>query len=343
MDNDDNYSGKSSVKEVEVSSHHNGLKVGDRVQVFDRYRYALPLEGVITKLSNSNDGVEVKLTTSHPPEKHVGKLEWFHAQQLVRLKATGFEMLDASPSSSVPLKEILRVTASGGVPSVVSAKAKEKIFSLVEVYDSMKGEGTQAGIPMTFVRFSKCNLDCSFCDTPYNRVAIKMSHDELVTLLVRMAPAWIIFTGGEPCLQLTSELLVSLRVRIPGVKFAIETNGTVWNEAVAGINYINISPKKGYPVHPSFSSLPVDEIRYLIDGPQDDIYDVGVTPKAITISPMMSDPVPLTTSWKSGEGHPSLTGVIDQASFNRCAYLVHKYRHRGARLSVQVHKFVGVR
>lgn len=241
--------------------------------------------------------------------------------------------------------------------------ANDKSYKLVEVFNSIKGEGTQAGIPMTFVRFSHCNLDCSWCDTPYNRVALNLGRKELLAHILDQHPVWVVFTGGEPCLQLDPPLTQALKAA--GIKMAIETNGMVWTNALTWIDYINISPKWWHPVDKQVLGLrAIHEVRYTLGDGQPDIWRIdtgefhgygdlneihtvaqliGVEADAITISPLMDEPYVLPEGWKSGDGYNSMHGKVNQASFNKCLHLVNKYKRFGARLSVQVHKFVGVR
>lgn len=257
------------------------------------------------------------------------------------------ESSSSSSSSSSPNPPVDKVV-----------EGEEPRLKLVEIYNSVKGEGTQAGIPMTFVRFSKCNLTCSWCDTPYNRIAITMTKEELVNHIIGLKPAWVVFTGGEPCLQLTYDMVLAVKAK--GIRTVIETNGMIWSNALNIIDYINISPKIGCPVHKSFKQLEVSEIRYTLADSQKDIWNVftgepyekckdyddgeelGIRTKAITISPLMDDPEP-KPGFKSGDGFGNDFGKPNRASLNQCLYLVQKYRHIGARLSLQIHKFVGER
>lgn len=249
---------------------------------------------------------------------------------------------------------------------------KEKRYKLVEMYTSTKGEGTQSGMPMLFVRFSKCNLACTWCDTPYNRVAMELRASELIAAIIEKDPTWVVFTGGEPCLQLDTAITEPLMAA--NISMAVETNGMIWTPALAHMDYVNISPKLGQPVHDKVTRAgrlgTVDEVRFTICDGQTDLWNVrsgqtilpelvldaekargsyerteiliGIKTKWITISPGMKDLRPREDQ-KSGEGFQSVLGEIDRPSLDRCLYLVHKYRRFNARLSLQTHKFIGAR
>ena len=86
------------------------------------------------------------------------------------------------------------------------------------------------GYPVTFVRMYGCNLNCSFCDTPYSRSGNfeEMTPDELVCALQDFRPNFVVFTGGEPTLQIDELKVVisALRKIKPSIAIALETNGT---------------------------------------------------------------------------------------------------------------------
>lgn len=239
-------------------------------------------------------------------------------------------------------------------------KSDHRQFRIVEIFDSCKGEGTQAGIPMTFVRFAGCNLGCHWCDTQYNRAAFTPTHQELVSLLERREPRWIVFTGGEPMMQLTPALCQVIHDDLKA-SIALETNGLVFDPAVfEQLDYINISPKC-YRTRPEVDPLSeeeriapeivkwaneggtIHEVRFVVDHAKYDLWDLGFSPEWRTISPLMEEPTPLPAGWVSGDGFNNLHGVFNRTCLNRALYLVHKYRHDDARLSIQCHKFVGVR
>jgi len=209
-----------------------------------------------------------------------------------------------------------------------------KHFELVEIFHSVKGEGVNAGIPMMFVRFAHCNLSCPFCDTPSDEVKLRMNEGELLAKIREEFPAWVVFTGGEPGLQLTESLVI--KVREMNIRIAVETNGTVPNEAFLKVDYVVISPKG--PVDPwwrwyhqrSAGGREVAEIRYL-----------ALPDKDPTIVPIPSHYVCVSPAFEGGRGQ--LTGQPNQRALNRALHLVQTHRHEGWRLSIQVHKLIAVR
>lgn len=100
-------------------------------------------------------------------------------------------------------------------------------FKVIEIFDSIDGEGQYAGCLATFIRLAGCNLRCSYCDTTYAFTGgIEMSIDEIMRKVSRLGNKHITLTGGEPLIhtnisQLIWELCKS------GYIVNIETNGTI--------------------------------------------------------------------------------------------------------------------
>jgi organic radical activating enzyme len=107
-----------------------------------------------------------------------------------------------------------------------------------EIFVSLQGEGFHTGTAAVFVRFSGCNLACSFCDTNHQSFTL-MSDEEIADAVAKHTADWVILTGGEPSLQ-ASELLIELLHR-NGKKVAIETNGT--HKLPTNIDWVTVSPK----------------------------------------------------------------------------------------------------
>lgn len=105
-------------------------------------------------------------------------------------------------------------------------------MKIVEIFDSIDGEGIRAGHTATFIRLAGCNLRCSYCDTLYALFGeespceyTEMSVDEVMER-VNTAFGRVTLTGGEPLLHEESALLVK-RLLENGVEVNIETNGAV--------------------------------------------------------------------------------------------------------------------
>lgn len=92
-----------------------------------------------------------------------------------------------------------------------------------EIFYSLQGEGHYSGTPAVFVRFSGCNLDCSFCDTQHEQ-GERLTNEQILTRIASFEAKHVVLTGGEPTLQVDAELLKMLK--IAGYYIQIETNGT---------------------------------------------------------------------------------------------------------------------
>jgi 7-carboxy-7-deazaguanine synthase len=136
-------------------------------------------------------------------------------------------------------------------------------YSVKEIFYTLQGEGTHAGRPAVFCRFSGCNLwtgresdrakaVCKFCDTDFvgtdGELGGKFANsDDLAGTIDSLWPLaytaskYVVFTGGEPLLQLDTALIESMHQR--GFEIAIETNGTL--PVPTGVDWICVSPKIG--------------------------------------------------------------------------------------------------
>jgi 7-carboxy-7-deazaguanine synthase len=139
-------------------------------------------------------------------------------------------------------------------------------YAVKEIFKTLQGEGAQAGRAAVFCRFAGCNLwsgreedraaaVCRFCDTDFvgtdgpggGRFAAAEN------LAQAIAAAWgddvarrfVVFTGGEPLLQVDPALVDAVHVQ--GFEIAVETNGT--QEPADGIDWLCVSPKAGAPLN----------------------------------------------------------------------------------------------
>ncbi|MDE7413866.1 MAG: 7-carboxy-7-deazaguanine synthase QueE [Muribaculaceae bacterium] len=110
---------------------------------------------------------------------------------------------------------------------------------ICEIFYSLQGEGHHTGYPCVFVRFSGCNLNCSFCDTKHDD-GVFMEDDAIIRAVNLYSADWVVLTGGEPSLWIDDDFVTLLK-RATGKKVAIETNGT--RPVPSSIDWVTVSPK----------------------------------------------------------------------------------------------------
>ena len=178
-----------------------------------------------------------------------------------------------------------------------------------EIFESLQGEGFLTGTPAVFVRFAGCNLACPFCDTDHRPTA-QMTDDEIADAAAKFKAELVVLTGGEPGLQVSERLVELLHTR--GKRVAIETNGTC--QLPANIDWVTVSPKEG--------STPIlttaNEVKVVF---QEDI-DVEKWRTAIKAD------------------HYFLQPCSCQNTAETISYIM---EHPHWRLSVQVHKYLGIK
>lgn len=143
------------------------------------------------------------------------------------------------------------------------------VYSVKEIFLTLQGEGEQAGRVAVFCRFTGCNLwsgreedraqaACQFCDTDFvgtdgSNGGRFLTAGELADRIAGFWPAsaatplsrrLVVFTGGEPLLQLDELLITAMHDR--GFFIAVESNGTI--HAPKGIDWLCVSPKAGVPL-----------------------------------------------------------------------------------------------
>lgn len=164
-----------------------------------------------------------------------------------------------------------------------------KKYFVKEIFQSLQGEGYWSGRLAVFVRFAGCNLwsgrerdrekaICKFCDTDF--VGGKsMSQDELISEICKYS-GMVIFTGGEPALQLDNELIRQLHKRHKYC--AIETNGTL--KVPETLDWICVSPKAGTEIIVKWA----DELKFVFPqgGMSPDAARNSLSAKHLWLSPM---------------------------------------------------------
>ena len=212
----------------------------------------------------------------------------------------------------------------------------KRTLRVKEIFFSLQGEGARVGTPNIFIRLAGCNKNCSFCDTDW-KDGIEYTLDNLISVISRYPCSSIIWTGGEPTLQLDEEIVELFKEE--GFYQAIETNGS--NPVPVGIDYVSCSPKEGVTIRDlweNFNGRQLDEFRYLIttDSIKEidkQLPDIENLPEATYyyISPMF-------------DGFAYVPGVVNACvDYLKSKYnWFNKYSSKTWRLSVQIHKIIGI-
>jgi 7-carboxy-7-deazaguanine synthase len=99
-------------------------------------------------------------------------------------------------------------------------------MKVCEIFKSIQGESSYAGMPCTFIRLTGCNLRCSYCDTAYAYYnGRELSEDEIMSEVRRAGIDLVEITGGEPLLQKEVSHLIE-RLLDKGHTVLVETNGS---------------------------------------------------------------------------------------------------------------------
>jgi len=208
-------------------------------------------------------------------------------------------------------------------------------YAVKEIFLTLQGEGAHAGRAAVFCRFSGCNLwtgreqdrasaTCKFCDTDFvgtdgtlgGRYA---TSDDLADAVASQWAGehgyrYVVLTGGEPLLQVDTDLVDALRAR--GFAIGLETNGTI--EVPDGVDWICVSPKAGAELRVRRG----DELKlvYPQAGAMPDSF-AGLAFERFSLQPMDGPDVAANT----------------ERAVDYCI------RHPQWRLSLQTHKTLGIR
>lgn len=191
-----------------------------------------------------------------------------------------------------------------------------------DLFFTVQGEGTYAGVRSLFVRMPYCNLACPWCDTAYN------SHEkftpESLQKFAEKEPATrhCVLTGGEPMMHKHTPHVVHVLKGL-GYYIACETNGCY--PIVPGVDFVTCSPKRfaspHYFVHPD-AWASVSEFKYVVD----DAFDFDVLQRHDTTD---------------GRRY-SLSPEYNTMKTQTARILAYQTAHPGWRLNLQTHKWIGI-
>lgn len=216
---------------------------------------------------------------------------------------------------------------------------------MVEIFQTVEGEGTRAGFPTTFVRLFNCNLRCTWCDTPYSYAPFKPEYfarvSEIVKEVKKFPHRFICLTGGEPLMHgYKSERLIEALAEIDYIEdIHIETNGAIHLEPFAQLREnheeagrkvrfildykLPMSGENRRMIDENFAYLKeVDEVKFVIAGEEDF---------------QLAKQVVLT---KMKKGIPLFSPVWESMEPAKLVDLILKHQLTNVKLSLQMHKVI---
>jgi len=219
-------------------------------------------------------------------------------------------------------------------------------MQITEIYKSIQGESTYAGLPCVFVRLTGCNLRCSWCDSEYSFYGgRRMSPEEVFDEVEQLNPSGglVEITGGEPMLQEREVVPLMQRLLEAGFKVLLETSGERPLDHVPEgvVKIVDVKcPDSGEPDTFRIENLetlhPHDEVKFVLSGRSDYDFareftlrhDLARRVQAVLFSPAFSK----DTAGSSDSSH-CLLDPRELAEWMLADNVQ-------ARLNLQIHKFV---
>lgn len=198
-----------------------------------------------------------------------------------------------------------------------------------EIFGSLQGEGPSQGKPCAFVRLSRCNLACVWCDTAYtwrfegdNRPhrsgetyerkanQVTLAEEDVAARIAALGQPRLVVTGGEPLLQAPS--LARMLAMLPReIAVEVETNGTVAQPPAldALIDQYNVSPKLAHSGNPAELALVPERLAHWAAEPRACFKFVIAEPADIAevLALVERYAIPRTRVWLMAEGTDSAT------------------------------------
>jgi 7-carboxy-7-deazaguanine synthase len=202
---------------------------------------------------------------------------------------------------------------------------------ITEIFYSIQGESSFAGLPCVFVRLTWCNLRCSWCDSEYTFTGgEEMSVDEVMEKIRGYACDLVEITGGEPLVQKRECVELSRRLCDEGYTVLVETGGSLDAGALdpRAIKILDVKlPGSGESHRNYWANLerlnPRDEIKFVIKDRADFDYALEVIDKY-----KLNDREPrvlFSPVWGDLELKDLAEWVLESGRFGRMQLQLHKY------------------
>lgn len=193
---------------------------------------------------------------------------------------------------------------------------------VVETFHSVQGEGFWAGTNAFFIRLAGCDVGCPWCDTKESWNASRHPQRSVTALVAEARatnPGIVVVTGGEPLMHHLDALTLNLREA--GLRVHLETSGA--HPFSGTFDWVTFSPKRTKQPHASIYAQ-VDELKIVVVDDQD-LERAAQEATKVPASAVKS----LQPEWQTPSSHALIMEYVLQ--------------HPEWRISLQTHKFLGVR
>ena len=215
--------------------------------------------------------------------------------------------------------------------------ASHELF-INEIFHSLQGESTLAGVPFAFVRLTGCNLRCTYCDSTYAfHDGKRMTIDEVCAAVAPFSTRHVLLTGGEPLMQKNTPALAQVLVD-KGYDVSVETHGELPIGPVVQNTRVIMdikTPSSGMQRGGYRTNLPLlketDEVKFVIASESDYAWARDlVRSETIPVKEILFSPV-----GPSGGAPGSYPGISAQVLAERI--LADRLR---VRMQIQLHKII---
>ena len=216
-------------------------------------------------------------------------------------------------------------------PPVIEAT---DLLDIQSIFPTLQGEGPNTGVPSVFLRLGGCNLACSFCDTEFESFSAKPLAD-IISEIKKLAEDksgirvkhLVVITGGEPLRQPIEPLCKALLKE--GFKVQIETNGTLYRDLPEEIEIV-CSPKNTgtgyYPIRQDLLKR-VNAIKFIVSHSNPLYREIAEVGQGAANIPVYIQP---------------MDEYDIRANADNVAYATSLAMQHGYRLSLQIHKILGI-
>ncbi len=208
-------------------------------------------------------------------------------------------------------------------------------FNVNEIFYSIQGESTTMGIPTVFVRFTGCNLRCSYCDTEYAyHNGEQKNLEEILKEISKFKVEHICLTGGEPLLQKNLLFLIKKLVSIRK-QISIETSGAISIKNIAKKDWKRVkiimdikTPSSLMADRNDYNNFEYlrawDEVKFVCGSKEDFDFAIDIIKR-------------FKLNLKS---HILFSPISDKLEFQKIAAWVLNAKMKNIRLQIQLHKII---